>query len=248
MAQCLGEALVIARLLVGAVGQSYHTRRYLALGPMRFGEAVDLHLKVVEARVAPVVPAHTLDGSVSEGGREEGRPKPAVGKAAGTDRGNGGSDVGLEPSGARADGRRVGARGELGVAVLILVEGAEVGVEAAVDRHAAKDEEEGVRNEGAGVLGKAEGRPEGLGEDGLRHVVGGGEASSHADDMLSASAPERLVDLTPNQLVEDAVVHLLGGVLDVVGQVIRQHVRPEGLGHFLCNRHFCEPVKKMTLP
>ena len=57
-------------------------------------------------------------------------------------------------------------------------------------------------------LGKAQLAAEVRREDLLRGVVGDGEASGDADNVLRASAPKGLVHLATDELVEGAVVHL----------------------------------------
>lgn len=123
-------------------------------------EAVDLHLQVIQPAVAPVVPTHSLDSRIRQGGWQERGSKPAVGQGWGYTRDRGG-DVWLEPGGAGADGAAVGPAYRLCHAVFVLVEGVESGVCSAVYSDASEDEKEGVGDKGAWVLGEAEGGAEG---------------------------------------------------------------------------------------
>ena len=91
--------------------------------------------------------------------------------------------------------------------------GIERGITGTIQRHAGKDEEEGVCHKRRGRFGKAELLLEEPLVEGLGGVIGNGEAAGYSDDVLGACSPEWLVDFSAEELVEDSVVHLLGWML-----------------------------------
>ena len=120
--------------------------------------------------------------------------------------------------------------------------GVESGINADIRGHSREDEEEGVRNERGWRLGEAKriSREEGLGKERRRDVVGDGEAGSYTYNMFRPCSPPLLVYLPADELVENSVVHLLGGVLDVVGQIVLGGVLDAG-------KEQCNGDKEATL-
>mmetsp|Transcript_19491 Transcript_19491/g.42266 ORF Transcript_19491/g.42266 Transcript_19491/m.42266 type:complete len:218 (-) Transcript_19491:30-683(-) len=185
---------------------------------------------VVEAVVPPVVPAHTLHCAVGQGGGQQGRAYPRAGEGRSGNLCQDGRYEWLEPSRVAADVRTVQARLQSLPALALQIR-VQRGVSQHVHRHAPEDEEERVRHEGCGGLGEAQGPAQVGGEDGLRGVVCHGQACGHAHDVLCARAPPLTSHLTADELVAYAVVHLLSGVLDEVGQEVCKHVGHEGGAH-----------------
>eukprot|EP00964_Phaeocystis_antarctica_P045594 scaffold26257_cov63-Phaeocystis_antarctica.AAC.6 len=89
------------------------------------------------------------------------------------------------------------------------------------------DEDERVGDEGSGSCRKRQGLAEQLRKDSRGGMVREGEGTGHADDVLRACTPPVLVHLASNELVDEAIVHLLCRVLDEVRESVGQHVRAE---------------------
>jgi len=175
-------------------------------------ETIELEFHIVQSAIAPIVPAHTLDGGIGESSGEKRGREPSGGNSRAGEFGNGGSNVGFKPGCVATNITAVSSLFEL-LHALALMEGVEGGISSHVQGHAGEDEEEGVSHEGGGSLGKADLLVKGLLEDGLGGVIGKGEATGDTDDMLRARTPEIFTDLTTEEAVEVSIIHLLGGML-----------------------------------
>ena len=178
-------------------------------------ETIELEFNTVQTAIAPIIPAHTLDGGIGESSGEERGREPSRGNSRAGELGNGGSNVWFEPRGIAANIAAVSTLLEL-LHALALMERVEGGISGHVEGHTGEDEEEGMSHEGGRSLGKADLLVEGLLEKGLGGVVGKCKATGNTDDVLRACSPKLFAHFTIEEAVEVSIVHLLGRMLCVV--------------------------------
>jgi hypothetical protein len=172
------------------------------------GQTVQLHFKVVQTTVAPVVPANSLDCGVGKRCGEEGRPKPCVGNPLSGHPGDSQWHIRLEPGSVRTNVSRVSAGFQLFYTTAFMG-GVQGGVTSTVNKDTRKDKGEGVEDKGSRRLGKAERAAKVLSKGGLRCMVSHSQTSGNTDNVLCTSAPELFVDGTVNELVEVSIIHLI---------------------------------------
>jgi len=171
------------------------------------GQTIETHLMIVEATVAPIIPANALDCRIGQSGGKERRPEPASSNGGSSNTSKRRGYIRLIPSRARAYRRAIGSFLDSFHTFAFQV-GVKGSVAGDVERNARENEQKGVCDKGSGRLGKAKRTSEILAKKMLRSVVRHGKTGGNSDNMLRASSPERTIDFATKKGVEVSVIHL----------------------------------------
>lgn len=161
----------------------------------------------INSKIREQYSATTPKSTYGQSSRKKSGSEPGTGNCRASNDGKGRSDIWLEPSSAGTNVGRVESRLQFfnSLALMSRIQG---GIAGAVDGNSAEDEEECVCDEGGRRLGKAERSAEIPRENTLGDVISDGQATSDADNVLSASTPEGLSNFAADELVEVSVIHL----------------------------------------